>query len=101
MKLQDNHVVGWIIHYGIRLIFTGIFIFLYYINFLNLTLPPVFLFGVGVGVIGILGWHFMFSINSNPPRLHLKAFYVQLLFAHVVFSLALMGSFYCLISNDY
>jgi hypothetical protein len=48
---------------------------------------PLF-FGCGSGLVAIGSWHAVFVRHPSPPDIDLKAFYLQLFFGHVLFSLA-------------
>ncbi|UAB85616.1 hypothetical protein INR75_06270 [Zunongwangia sp. SCSIO 43204] len=87
--LSKNHVLGWLIHYTIGLIFTMFFYFLYKINWLELDALPTFFFGIGIGIVGIIGWKIMFIIPKTPQKIFLRRFYFHLILAHLVFAISL------------
>jgi len=80
--------IGWVVHLIIGLLFAEIlFLILRYTN-----LSPNLLFavisGVVAGVFGIFGWQIMFTLNPSPPETHLNKFYLQLVIAHIIFSIS-------------
>jgi len=97
--ISKKNVIGWIIHFLIGVAFTGIFLFLYSFKLIELDLLSALIFGCCAGIVGIIGWSLMFGINENPPKIHLKDFYIQLILAHIIFTLFVMLGFYLLESN--
>lgn len=94
VSIKRKNVAGWFIHFGIGIVFTVIFLYLYNLEILSLDLLSILIFGISAGISGIIGWQFMFYLNSNPPDIALKSFYLQLIVAHLVFSIFLIGGFY-------
>jgi len=98
IKLQSNadkfrHPAGWIIHYIVGLIFVIGYHLLWTREVIALTLISGAILGAVCGLIGIVGWHTTLSIHPNPPPIHLKEYYVQLFFAHVIFGLSAAASY--------
>ncbi|SHG50392.1 hypothetical protein SAMN05444483_11420 [Salegentibacter echinorum] len=101
---SKNNVLGWIFHFLIGLFFTAIFLLLYVVEIININILSALIFGIAAGVVGSIGWRIMFSITENPPKVHLKEFYLQLIIAHIIFSIFIMLGFhwieiYILIDN--
>jgi hypothetical protein len=47
---------------------------------------PAAVVGLMEGLIGIIIWKTAFQFHPNPPKIDLKKFFAQLLFAHVVYA---------------
>ena len=91
-------ILGWVLHLLIGFVF-GIIMFLLWQFFkLSSYLIFGFIFGIIAGIIGVLGWQIMFHLNPQPPEIDLSKFYVQLVVAHVIFSVSLIMQL-ILISN--
>ena len=85
LKIGREHVLGWVIH-----ILIGIFFVLFFklgIHLLHFSTTPItgVLFGLCIGVLGIVGWEIGFSFHPNPPKINRLVYYLHLLLAHVVF----------------
>ncbi len=83
-----NNIAGWLIHFSIGVTFVIVFSLLWNFTIIDPSWFTAAVFGFGAGIIGILGWEIMFKLNAAPPDVHLKKFFVQLLFAHVIFALS-------------
>ena len=77
---------GWAIHFAVGLLFMGFYELAWAYSELVRTLLWSIILGVGMGIVGILGWMAIFRLHPYPPKIHFKLYYVQLLFAHIVFS---------------
>ncbi len=99
-SIEKNHVLGWLIHYTIGFAFVVVFVFLYHTDWIEFNILSLLIFRICAGILGIIGWQIMFLLNSDPPKIHLKYFYLQLIIAHLVFSLFLMLSFYFFKTNN-
>ena len=83
--------LGWLLHLLIGYVFAEtLFLSWEYINISTNWLIGL-ISGLVAGIIGIIGWHVMIYFNPNPPDIHLKKFYIQLVVAHIIFSLSLLG----------
>ncbi|MGB7785231.1 MAG: hypothetical protein WBL27_03935 [Salinimicrobium sp.] len=87
-NFSKNNVAGWLIHFSIGFAFIFLFSLLWNFTALDPSWLTAAGFGFVAGIIGVLGWETMFKLNSAPPDIQLKKFFVQLLFAHVIFALA-------------
>jgi hypothetical protein len=92
-KTSDkNHPLGWIVHYAV-----GVF-FVVSIELVRgeAGFDPAILYyllaGGICGLIGVVMWFSTFRMHPNPPKLWYNAFYIQLIFAHIVFGLGIWSS---------
>jgi hypothetical protein len=81
-------IAAWIIHYLIGLLFVTGYYLLYTFGMYGFTWVSGLIFGVIIGVIGILGWQLMFSLANYTPKIDFKGYYIQLYIAHLIFGLA-------------
>ncbi|CAL66885.1 hypothetical protein [Christiangramia forsetii] len=88
LRPEKKSLVGWLLHVLLGFLFAEMLL----LSLEYTKLSPNWIFalisGVVAGIIGILGWQIMFSLNPDPPEIRLKNFYLQLVVAHVVFSLS-------------
>jgi len=88
----ENLTLGqWVMGLGIHFLF-GLFFMLgyevlWYLTGLMRSAKWSMVFGIVIGLIGILGWVIMFRLLTKPSQLNTRHYYVHLLFAHIVFSL--------------
>ena len=84
---RNNNFVGWVIHFMLGYFF----LFLYDSGFFYTPIEPSLIwslvFGVALGILGIIGWQIMFALHPDPPPTTIHEFYIQLLIAHVIFAL--------------
>jgi riboflavin transporter FmnP len=85
LKIPKNHIAGWLIHFAIGFLFVLIFDLIWRYSELEVSLLSGAGLGFIAGIIGIIGWNVFFKLNSNPPQIDFKDFYIQLLIAHVIF----------------
>lgn len=78
---------GWILHYIIGLTFVIIYHFLWDYDYVAYSYSAAFLLGLGSGIVGIAGWYIIFQITSHKPKIPFKAYYLQLLIAHIIFGI--------------
>lgn len=93
ITVSEKNILGWLAHIGIGLIFTGVLLVLNKSKFIQFDILTVLLLGIVAGVFGIIGWAIMFKTNENPPEVHLKEFYLQLIVAHIIFLFFIMAGF--------
>lgn len=78
---------GWIFHYFIGTIFVIVYHFIWKMTAVDPTFLSGSLLGLLSGFIGIAGWSFMFNVHPDPPIIHFRKFYLQLIAAHLIFGL--------------
>jgi len=85
LRIPSDHPAGWIIHYGVGLLFNILYwIVIDYHGYR----PGLFLFvvlGAISGILGCLVWEVTFQLHPDSPRTNFREFYGQLFFAHVLF----------------
>lgn len=90
LKQKENGgylMLGWLIHFLIGGFFLVVYAVLWEYIALIRTLLGSIVFGILIGVMGIIGWTILFKLDSNPPNINFHAYYIQLIIAHVFFSL--------------
>ncbi|KAF2517148.1 hypothetical protein [Flavobacterium foetidum] len=80
-----HFIMGWILHYLIGLGFVVAYHILWQHNIVAFNWIGAYLLGAISGVIGIIGWVILFSLQKQQPNIDFKGYYIQLFFAHVIF----------------
>ena len=96
LSVKSKRVLAWLIHYIIGLMFVVIYHLLWFYNVLPISLLIALLLGAISGIIGIIGWMFMFKITNHKPVIDFKGYYIQLFFAHIIFALTATLVYYLL-----
>lgn len=96
LSLKTKTILAWLLHYFIGLIFVVIYHFVWFYNILKLSLLSALLLGSVSGIIGIIGWMFMFKITDHKPQIDFKGYYIQLFFAHIIFGITAALVYYFL-----
>ncbi|PKA96757.1 hypothetical protein B0O79_0396 [Flavobacteriaceae bacterium MAR_2009_75] len=91
--ISKNDIRGWSIHLLIGLIMVlGLWVF-YHFDICGKNLLTGVILGFFAGIIGVIGWSVLFYLHDTPPKINLTYFYIQLIFAHVVFSITVFALF--------
>lgn len=98
---SKSSLIGWFIHYGVGLVFMGVFYVVWQVTELDLKIGTGALMGFLAGIVGVVGWHLAFKIHPNPPELTLTHYYIHLILAHVVFGLGAVVSINGLTDGKY
>ena len=80
---------GWLLHYLIGIGFSGAYQGLWK---KYTRLPPTsdgLYYGSVCGLLGVAGWHRVFTTHPSPPKVNLKLYLAHLFAAHFVFGIAL------------
>ena len=85
---KETAAGGWILHYAIGILFITIYHFLWTSNSIALTWLNGLFLGIASGIVGILGWFVMFKISKFKSDIDFAGYFVQLLFAHIIFALS-------------
>ncbi|MFB9054204.1 hypothetical protein ACFFVB_14035 [Formosa undariae] len=86
--------IGWCLHFVIGLVFLSGYFLFRNIFPVGPELLYALIFGFSAGLVGAVGWKLMFVLHNNPPQFPKFPFYVQLIAAHIVFSVAVAGMLY-------
>lgn len=82
---SKNSGLGWAIHYLIGFLFIVLFHLIWNLTGLEPNVITGAVLGFVAGIVGITGWIIMFKLNPKEPQIEFKNFYLQLLFAHIIF----------------
>lgn len=93
-KRQDSVALGWLAHFVIGAAFAWCYYCLHVLDLFPFTLSSYLLLSVLSGVAGIFSWMVLFNVTKKRVRLDAIAFYTQLFFAHIIFTMV----FYAVIS---
>lgn len=77
--------LAWILHYLIGFLFVWGYYMLWVRAILPVTIVVGLVLGTISGIIGIMGWMMMFKLSNHKPKIDFKGYYLQLLFAHIIF----------------
>lgn len=93
LPIQSKVKLAWLLHYFIDLLF----VYAYHLLWIHNILPASFLIGFILGfisgIIGILGWMFIFKMSNHRPTIDFKGYYFQLLLAHIIFGLVATATY--------
>lgn len=88
---STNNFLGWLLHFLLGVVFAASLVFTRsYFSFYTTWIFAI-IAGAIAGIIGIIGWHGMFLLNPKPPKISMKKFYLQLIIAHIIFSVTIFG----------
>lgn len=90
---NHNHIIGWSVHFGVGLMMAIALYFLFLTPFLMNTFLKALGWGIFAGGLGILGWLLLFNVYGVPERTSGRAFFIQLIFAHIIFTLTCYAVF--------
>jgi len=91
LTICREHIYGWFIHFLIGGLFVIIFKIISAFYAVNLSFLTGAVFGIVAGLIGIGGWAIGFSLHPKPPSINKALFYLQLIFAHLVFGIVMVS----------
>lgn len=84
---KAKSLFGWFAHY----LFGLSFIMAYHILWKTKVADPTWfcglIFGILSGILGIIGWFFLFKIAGDRPKIKVHRYYLQLFIAHIIFAL--------------
>ena len=89
MRDRAKRISGWVIHYIIGLIFVIVYDILWQYKIQFSWLSGI-IFGMISGIVGIISWIFMFKVPDDKPKIDYKGYYIQLLFAHIIFAIGVV-----------
>lgn len=85
IKKKHLNVEGWLMHYMVGLLFSSVYDQVWQKTSINPSFLKSMVMGVTTGVFGISIWYGTFKLHPNPPKVHFKEYYAQLLIAHAIF----------------
>ena len=88
-----SSAIGWLLHYAIGLLFVLSYHWIWAIGLLSFNFAIALLLGALSGILGIVSWMFMFRLSDKQPKIHFKAYYLQLFFAHVIFAISVFWTY--------
>jgi len=95
-KVTDNttnRVIGWILHYVLGLLFVLFFEVLLQMKWLSISWSSALIYGVVIGILGILGWKILFHVTNKKPKMNYTGYYTQLFIAHVIFAFTMVACY--------
>lgn len=84
---QFNRVAGWSAHFAVGLGFTAAYVELWEKGKIKPSLQNSLLLGAVSGLLAVAIWKLTFKIHPLPPWINYNKYYIQLVPAHVIFSL--------------
>lgn len=85
-----EHILGWFIHFSVGFLFVIAFKIVGYLYALELSFRTGIIFGTLAGLIGVGAWSSAFALHPNPPSINKTLFYIQLIFAHIMFAIVMV-----------
>ncbi|GAA0893663.1 hypothetical protein GCM10009122_33420 [Fulvivirga kasyanovii] len=86
LKPDNEGLPGWMLHYGVGLLFSAAFDQVWRKGKVKPDLPNALWLGGLAGLIGIGTWKSTYKVHPNPPEdIDLKSYYGQLIVAHLIF----------------
>lgn len=86
-----RHWKGWIIHFIIGFAFASTFNALWSFDLFSASWSNAGVFGLCAGILSVGCWYIFIKWSSVEPPVILKGFYVQLVLAHIIFSLVTLA----------
>lgn len=91
---REKTVAAWLLHYFLGLVFVIGYLIPLQLGYYRNSWVSGIVFGILIGLIGIVGWKIMFRLAGRTPIANPTLYYVQLFLAHIVFGLTTVVSFY-------
>lgn len=95
-KVTDNttnRVIGWILHYVLGWLFVLFFEVVLQLKWLSVSWSSALIYGVVIGIMGILGWKILFRVTNKKPKMNYTGYYTQLFIAHVIFAFTMVACY--------
>lgn len=87
LELSRKSIAGWIIHYSIGWMFVAVFTKIWELDLIPSSLLWGAVLGFAAGIVGIFGWKILFSLSTKAIKIKLSEYYLQLIFAHIIFGI--------------
>ncbi|MDO6760212.1 hypothetical protein Q4566_08395 [Tamlana sp. 2_MG-2023] len=81
--------IGWVLHFIMGFVFLYGYFYLRSLVALESEILWGAVYGLFAGILGVIGWTTMFTLHPNPPKVPRLPFYLQLIGAHIVFSITI------------
>jgi hypothetical protein len=87
LSVQSKTTVVWLLHYVIGFLFVVAYHIVWIRNIMSLSIESALVLGAISGIIGVLGWIFIFKISNYQLDSSYKGgYYLQLFIAHIIFA---------------
>lgn len=86
-RAQAHHLMGYLVHYLVGLFFSFFYFHLFNQKIISGKWRNFTWMGFINGIIGSLGWYLSIKIHSNPPKIKLGRYFLQLIVAHIIFGI--------------
>jgi uncharacterized membrane protein len=83
---KENQLIGWSAHYGVGLLFSTAYDWLWSRKRLKPSFKNNLVLGGISGLAAVAIWKTTFKLHPLPPRLSFDKYYLQLVPAHIVFA---------------
>lgn len=87
LSKKEKLLAGWTAHYLVGLIFSAIYVQLWEKKKLEPSFKNNLIIGGTSGMVAVGVWKLTFKAHPLPPRLSFNKYYLQLVPAHIVFSI--------------
>jgi hypothetical protein len=84
---QQSQILGWLGHYEVGLLFALVYVELWRRGKLKPDLKTNLWLGGLSGLLAVVVWKTTFKMHPLPPSLNFNKYYLQLVPAHIVFTL--------------
>ena len=88
-----TRIVGTLMHYFTGALFALAFLFSWRREWLDLSVESMFVYGIIIGIAGIVVWRIFFFFHPFAVRINLKKYLFHLFIAHLIFSAVLWYAF--------
>jgi hypothetical protein len=89
-EIIRKHIAGWLIHFGVGILFVLLFKIFASIFDLPLSMPTAIIYGTIAGINGVASWSILLRLHPFPPAIDRLLFYCQLVIAHVIFGIVMV-----------
>jgi hypothetical protein len=93
LKKRHARLSGWLIHYSVGLLFSGVYDKVWTKTKMDPTLKSGLLLGGISGIAGSIVWKTTFIIHPDPPRNDRVKFYGHLIIAHLIFGVGAVAGY--------
>jgi hypothetical protein len=94
LEKRNAQLSGWLIHYGVGLLFSAIYDRVWAKAKMDPTLRSGLLLGGISGAAGALVWKTIFTLHPHPPANDRENFYGHLITAHLIFGAGAVAGYH-------